>query len=262
MKPRLFDIHSHLNFPDFDNDREAVIKRMLDNDIGTICVGADKKTSQECVELAEKHDCIFASVGIHPSEIVGNLVSDIRDLAKHPKVVAIGECGLEYYRIKNKELRIKQKDILKQQIELALEVDKPLMIHCRDAHDEVIKILTTYYSQLTTRHNGNIHFFSSSWEEAQKYFDLGFTISFAGPITFTDQYDETIKKAPLDKIMIETDAPFAAPQPWRGKRNEPVYVKEIAKKIAEIKGISYDEVRAATVNNALKFFNLYGKYNN
>jgi len=238
---------------------------MLDNDIWTICVGTDKKTSKECVELAEKYDGIFASAGLHPTD--NNEEFDInfyRELARHPKVVAIGECGLDYYRIKNKELRNKQQDLFKKHIELAIELEKPLMIHCRNAHDDVIDILNSYFLIHNSKLCGNIHFFSGTWEQAQRYFDLRFMISFAGPITFACDcdYNETVKKAPLDKIMIETDAPFAAPIPYRGKRNEPLYVQEIAKKIAEIKRISYDEVREATTNNTLKFFNLYGKYKN
>lgn len=265
MKPKIFDIHSHLNFPDFNKDREEVIKRMQENNTWTICVGADRKTSQECVELAEKYENIFASVGIHPTEEtefpLGNSVSKLRQLAQHPKVVAIGECGLDYYRIQNKELRIKQQDLFKKQIELALEFNKPLIIHCRDAHDDLIVILKARLAvgqaesyKLKANLRGNIHFFSGTWEQAQKYFDLGFTISFAGPITFSNQYDEIIKNAPMDKIMIETDAPFATPAPYRGKRNEPIYAIEMAKKIAEVKNITVEEILTATTANALKLF--------
>ncbi|MEK9168506.1 MAG: TatD family hydrolase [Patescibacteria group bacterium] len=254
MRPKIFDIHSHLNFRDFDKDRENVIKQMQENGIWTICVGADKKTSQECVELAEKYENIFASVGLHPTDSDEKFSVDFyRELTKHPKVVAIGEIGLDYYRIKNQELRIKQVEIFKKQIELALETNKPLIIHCRDAHDDLIKILNTYYLIHNTNLRGNIHFFSGVWEQAKKYFNLGFSISFAGPITFTDQYDEIIKNAPLDKIMIETDSPFAAPAPYRGKRNEPGYVIEIAKKLAEIKKLPLEEIIKQTVINAEKF---------
>ncbi|MDP3014885.1 MAG: TatD family hydrolase [bacterium] len=256
MKPKLFDIHSHLNFRDFDKDREDVIRRMQENGIWTICVGADKKTSQECVELAEKYENIFASVGLHPTDSDEKFSVDYyRELAKHQKVMAIGECGLDYYRIKNKELRIKQKDLFKQHIELALELNKPLMIHCRDAHNEVLEILNSYSHCYSHSHlRGNIHFFSGAWEQAQKYFDLGFSISFAGPITFTNQYDEIIKNAPIDKIMIETDSPFAAPAPYRGKRNEPAYVVEIAKKLAEIKNSSLEKIIEQTTRNAKEVF--------
>ena len=160
-----------MNFRDFDKDRENVIKRMQENGIWTICVGADKKTSQECVELAEKYENIFASVGLHPTDSDEKFSVDFyRELTKHPKVVAIGEIGLDYYRIKNQELRIKQVEIFKKQIELALETNKPLIIHCRDAHDDLIKILNTYYLIHNTNLRGNIHFFSGVWEQAQKIF--------------------------------------------------------------------------------------------
>ena len=253
--PKLFDIHSHLNFPDFNKDRGDVIKKMKEENIWTICVGADKKTSQECVELAEKHENIFASIGLHPTD--NDEIFDIdyyRELAKHPKVVAVGETGLDYYRIENRELRIKQVEIFIKHIELALELNKPLMIHCRDAHDDVIEILKAKSLKLKANLRGNIHFFSGVWEQAQKYFDLGFSISFAGPITFSNQYNETIKNAPIDKIMIETDSPFVAPTPYRGKRNEPIYVIEIAKKLAEIKNLSLEKVIKQTTRNAKEVF--------
>jgi TatD DNase family protein len=258
MQPKIFDIHSHLNFRDFDNDREEVIKEMQKNGIWTICVGADEKTSRECVKLAEKYENIYASVGVHPTEHLGvELPSDLRKLAEHPKVVAIGECGLDF---KDRPSQVcegptfaEQQDLFKKQIELALELDKPLMIHCRDAHKEVIDIVSSFKNQ-DLRLRGNIHFFSGTWEQAKKYFELGLTISFAGPVTFANQYDETIKNAPIDKIMIETDAPFAAPVPHRGKRNEPMYVLEIAKKIAELKNMTLEEVLTATTNNALRLF--------
>lgn len=262
MKPRLFDIHSHLNFPDFDKDRDEVIKRMQENGIWTICVGADKKTSQECVELAEKYENIFASVGIHPTDnletefpsLLGNSVSKLHELARHPKVVVIGECGID---LKYQKSNLKsQKELFVKQIELALEMNKPLMIHCREAHDDLINILNSYFLIHNSKLRGNIHFFSGTWEQAQKYFGLGFTISFAGVITFARDYDEIIRKALLDKIMIETDAPFVASVPWRGQRNEPSYVIEVAKKIAEIRGITYEEIANATTENALRFFNL------
>lgn len=251
--PEFFDIHSHLNFPDFKKDQEEVIKRMLDNNIRTITVGTDKKTSEECVALSEKYDGIFSAVGLHPTDRENeNFDTDYyRKLAENPNVVAIGECGLDYFRIKNQEARIRQIEIFKKQIELAVGLDKPLIIHCRDAHNEVLEILTLYKGD---KLRGNIHFFSGNFEEAQKYISLGFSISFTGVITFAREYDEIIKKIPLEKIMIETDAPFVAPAPYRGKRNEPFYVIEVAKKIAEIKEISLEETAKITTENALKMF--------
>ena len=257
MNPKLFDIHAHVNFKEFDSDREEVIKRALDNGIWIINVGSDYESSKKAVEIADAYAGVYAAVGIHPTEAVkpplGGFTAKLKELAKHPKVVAIGECGLDLYRRKKSDLE-RQKEIFIKQIEIALELNKPLMIHCRDAHDDLINILATYYSLLSTRHNGNIHFFSGTWEQAQKYFDLGFSISFTGVITFANQYDEIIKKSPVDKIMVETDTPFVAPLPRRGQRNEPFYVQEVAKKMAEIRGISYEKVAKATTINALKLF--------
>jgi len=249
MNPKLVDTHCHLDFPDFNNNRDEAIKRALGENIWMINVGTDTKSSQKVIEIAEKYEGVFATIGLHPSEAEENFdINYYRELAKHPKVVAIGECGID---LKSQKLNLKsQIKIFEQQIELALELDKPLMIHCRDAHKEVLEILKEY------NHRGNIHFFSGTWEQAQKYFDLGFTISFTGVISFARDYDEVIKNAPLEKIMIETDAPFVAPVPFRGKRNEPLYVTEVAKKIAEIKGVSYEEIAQITTKNALRFFKL------
>jgi len=248
MNPKLVDIHAHLNFPDFDSDRDEVIRRALDEGIGIIDVGCDLKNFKKAVAIAEKYEGVFACVGLHPDEEIEKLPNDLKELARNPKVVAIGECGID---LKSQKSNLKsQKDLFIKQIELAKELDKPLMIHCRQAHKEVIEILKE------SKHYGNIHFFSGTWQEAEQYFDLGFTISFTGVITFARNYDEVIKKSPLDKIMIETDAPFVSPAPFRGKRNEPLYVKEVAKKIAEIKNLDYEEVARVTTENALRFFKL------
>ena len=252
MQPKLFDIHCHLDLPDFDKDREEVIKRALDAGIGMINVGTDYESSKKAIELAEAYAGIYATIGVHPNEL-GHLMSKLKALAKHPKVVSIGECGLDFYR--NQGNQDNQIELFKQQIELAMEVNKPLMIHCREAHKDLLEILAAFYSLHSTRYNGNIHFFSGTWEEAQQYFDLGFTISFAGPVTYdVNRITDIVSRAPVDKIMIETDSPFAAPAPFRGKRNEPFYVQEIARKIAEIKGLTYEEICKITAKNALRSF--------
>lgn len=274
---RFFDIHSHLSFPEFNDDREEVIKKALDEGGGMIIVGVSAEDSERVIKLASKYDRgVYASAGSHPDskgefdydyflKLIKNGKSE-----KGEKVVAIGECGLDYFHGKGKEARQKQKEIFIKHIELALELDKPMMIHCREAHKEMLEILSAYASP---KLRGNIHFFTGSWEQAQKYFDLGFLISFTGVITFPPQkninknceqtvnkniqpaaLNQLVKKAPLDKIMAETDAPFVAPVPYRGKRNEPLYVKEVIKKIAEIKNISYEEVAKATTENAKRLF--------
>jgi len=257
--PNLIDIHCHLNFPDFDSDRGEVIKRTLDAGMWCISVGADLKTSQESIELAEKHDGIFATVGCHPHYANEDFGLDkYRELAKYPKVVAIGECGLDYNRIKNHDSRIKnlQKDLFKKQIELSIELDKPLMIHCRDSHEDVIDILKSYFVNHNSGLRGNVHFFTGKQKHVEEYLKLGFMFSFTGLITYTKDFDKIIEKLSLEKIMLETDAPFVAPRPWRGQRSEPLHTKEVAKRISEIKNISFEEVAKQTTKNAIDFFGL------
>ncbi|MDO8555190.1 MAG: TatD family hydrolase, partial [bacterium] len=216
--------------------------------------GADAESSKKAIEIAEKYEGVFASVGVHPDSIFENFDETIfRDLIKHPKTVAIGECGLDWHANNERE---KQKELFVKQVELAIELDKPLMIHCRDAHTEVTKIFKNYKMQFGDKLRGDIHFFTGSIKEAEEYMDLGFSFSFTGVITFTDSYNEVIKFLPLEKIMIETDAPFVAPVLYRGKRCEPLYAREVAKRIAELKLIDYDKVAAVTTANAVKLFNL------
>ncbi len=259
MKFKLIDTHCHLDWDDYDKDRKEVVGRALEAGIGMISIGASLKESQDAVKIAEKYDNIFATVGMHPDEIGEDFNMDkFVELAKHPKVVGIGECGLDYYRIKNNELRImnKQKELFKTQIEVAIKVNKPLIIHCRDAHEDVLKILNSYFMIHNSKLRGVLHFFTGNFEQAKEYMELGFIFSYTGVITFTGDYDETIKKIPLEKIMVETDSPFVAPVPHRGKRNEPHYVKYVAQRIAEIKGVSFEEVAKTTTQTAIDFFGL------
>jgi len=269
MKINYFDIHSHLESSKFDKDREEVISRMKDEGIFTITVGTDLENSKKAVRLADKYENIFASIGLHPNDtrptfekVDGGQApedfneEDYIELVKNQKVVAIGECGLEFFRLgedaENEKLR--QINIFQKQIDFAVKYNKPLMIHCRDAHIETIEILEKNKKQYGDKLRGNIHFFSGDVELAKRYIDLGFTISFTGVITFADQYDEVIREIPLEKIMSETDAPFVAPEPYRGKRCEPLYVKEVVKRIAEIKGLDEEIVEKAMVGNAFEFF--------
>lgn len=249
-----------MDFSDFDPStklgasRDEVIKRALEAGIGMINIGVDLETSQKSIALAEKYDGVFAVVGIHPHDADKKIdFKELKKLAKHEKVVGIGECGLD--NVRSSTSNIEQKDIFEQQIELALELDKPLMIHCRDAHKEVLEILKEYKNNEASL-RCNIHFFSGNWEQAQEYLKLGFSLSFDGPITFSHDYDETIKNMPLGRIMAETDSPFAAPVPYRGQRNEPLYVQEVVKRIAEIKVISFEEAAKQTTKNAITFFGL------
>ncbi|MBM2817497.1 MAG: Hydrolase, TatD family [Parcubacteria group bacterium] len=273
------DIHSHISFPDFDGDREAVIGRMKEKNIWAIDVGTNFENSKKASENSAANQEIYASAGLHPTDD-GSEVFDAaayKKLFANPKILAVGECGLDYFRgtqfqisrpqrlsvamagvakLKTQNYKERQKEIFEKQIDLALELDKPLMVHCRDAYDDLLEILYSYSAERGSKLRGNMHFFAGSWEVAKKFLDLGFTLSFTGVITFTRDYDEVIKNVPIDMIMAETDSPFVAPLPYRGKRNEPIYVAEVVKKIAEIRGEDMDKIREQILKNSLRTFDL------
>jgi len=252
VRLKYFDSHCHLHFPQFDADRDAVLARMKEKDMGAVLIGTDLQTSITALELARQHDFLWASVGLHPNDEEEFDVSKYEALAQDSKVVAIGECGLDYFRSKP----IGQKERFEKQIALAKKLNKTLVVHCRNAHDDMLDILSNSPELKNKNLTVVMHFFTGSGELAQKYLDLGCYLSFPGPVTYTDMYDESILICPLDKMLIETDAPFAAPVPFRGKRNEPAYVIEVAAKIAVVKGISVEEVAQATAKNAKKVFGL------
>lgn len=289
---KLFDSHTHVQFAAFNEDREAVIKRALEKGVWLVNVGTQRDTSIKAVELANHYpEGVWATVGLHPihtektfhdeqelglppasSDIAlvaealakdrGGFTSrqEIFDngyylhLALEPKVVAVGECGLDYYRLGEGTKKI-QKEVFIKQIELAFVVKKPLMIHCRQAYSDLLRILHAH-SKILNSPPGITHFFSGDKEEAKKLLGMGFYFSFGGVITFTKDYDEVVKYIPLEKILLETDAPYVPPTPYRGKRNEPVYVAEVAARLAELKNISLEEAAAQTTENAQKIFSL------
>lgn len=275
--PKYIDIHSHVNFTAFDIDRDEVIKRALDNDTWVINVGTQVDTSRQAVEIANNHkEGVYAIIGLHPihtgksfhdKQELGDEGSEFtsrgevfdkniyRELLKDDKVVAIGECGLDYYRTEMESIENQKKAFI-EQIELANEIGKPLMLHIRDAYSDALQILKEY-----AKVKGVVHFFAGSLENAKDFIDFGFSLSFTGAITYPPRkngkncdYVEIIKSIPLDMILTDTDSPYIAPVPYRGKRNEPVYVKEIVKKIAEIKGLPEIEVAEAIIANAKKLF--------
>jgi len=259
--PLYFDAHSHLNDPQFAEDGAAVLDRMREAGVWSIVVGTDKKMSEDAVSLANENEDIFASIGLHPTDNNGEIWDDAiyRELAKSKKVVAIGECGLDYSRVpeeKRKEENARQKALFETQTEFAVSHGLPLMIHCREAHADLLDLLASKKREYGDKLRGNIHFFSEGMETAKKYFDLDFTISFTGVITFTHDYDEAVKYAPLDRILSETDSPYVAPAPYRGKRNEPIYVQEVVKTIAKIRNEDYETVRTAMVKNTLRIFKI------
>jgi TatD DNase family protein len=257
---RYIDTHSHFNLSQFDSDREAAIARMVAADVGTFCIGVDEETSAKAVELASKYDNIWAIVGQHPTEWVQEFDLDaFISLAGQPKVVAIGECGLDYFREREQGHKDEQKKLFRLQIELAIETKLPLMLHIRpqansmNAYDDALELLKAYkkdHPKLT----GTSHFFVGDQRIAQEFLDLGFYISFSGVITIFPEYDDIVRFVPLDRILPETDAPFASPLPWRGQRCEPQYVTEVVKKIAEIKELPLEDVQRQLLQNTKTLF--------
>lgn len=240
------------------------MKKLRDFDVKTINIGTDLEESKKAFILAKKYpDLLWASVGLHPNDnLKENFdIEKYRELAKDEKVVAIGECGLDYFRSPSEAEITRQKEIFAKQIELAKGLNKPLILHCRpsvgaqDAYKDAIEILKYKNLDISTG-NGVAHFFSGSKETAKKFLDLGFYISFAGPITFASEYREIVEFVPMDRILIETDAPFAPPAPHRGRRNEPAYVEFIARQVAEWKNLDFEKVSEQTTKNAIKLFNI------
>jgi len=260
MKPKFFDIHSHINDEKFDGDIVDVVKRMDSEDVWTIVVGTDRRSSQLAAQISCFYDNIFSSIGIHPTDNTAEHFNEpyFDELAESDNVVAVGECGLDYFRAKDEseEEKRRQKKLFEKQLEFAIKINRPLMIHCRNAHSDMLDILNSKKKEHGDLLRGNIHFFSEDTETAKKYFDLGFAISFTGVLTFTNDYDEVVEYSPFDKIMSETDSPYVSPVPHRGERNEPVYVKEVVKRIADIKNEEYIKVEKAMVSNAFRVFNI------
>lgn len=270
MKPKFFDIHAHVNDGAFDGDREAVFARMEENSVWSIQVGTDRKTSQDVATIAAFVDTgVYASVGVHPIDDRHDYFNSdyFEELAKGRNVVAIGECGLDYSQLDEVTdiplEKKRQRELFERQIDFAVAHNLPLMIHCRDndksqadAHRDILAILNARKAEDGELLRGNIHFFSQTIAIAREYFALDFTISFTGVTTFTHEYDEVIRLSPLDRIMSETDCPYVAPIPYRGKRNEPIFVMEVVKKIAEIRNEDYETVREALVQNALRVFRI------
>lgn len=300
----MIDTHCHIQFNAYKNDADEVIKRCAEKDLVMNAVGTQKDTSAAAVALAEKYPFIYASIGLHPIHLFSTHIDEeeskflsreeefdykyYKKLGQSPKVIAIGECGLDLYRLpsgKNKEeVLAKQKQTFTGQYKLAQELNLPMVIHVREAHEEMLALLrslchpkqsegslssgqrdssATPQNDKQKQINGVIHCYTGNWHYAQKYLDLGLHLGFTGVITFkpkkTDprtQLDllEVVESCPLDRILIETDAPYLAPQTYRGKRCEPWMVEEVAKKIAEIKNLSLAKVVEATTKNAKKLF--------
>jgi TatD DNase family protein len=291
---QLFDSHAHPHFAAYGEDSDEVIQRALDSGVNMLAVGTHLNTSKNTIECAEKYDGVWASIGLHPVHVTDGyfdpnedpspsektiaMVNDFkaptfqrraevydveayRALAgSSKKVVAIGECGLDYYRLegsdKEKEkIKVQQRAIFEQQAQLAAELDLALVVHCREAHDDVFEILKSTkekYPQL----RGVIHCFTGTPEEARRHLSLGFYISFSGIITFAHDWDEFISETPLTHLLVETDCPYLTPVPYRGKRNEPAFVEHTVRHMAKLKGTTFEEVARVTCQNALALFQI------
>ena len=277
----LIDTHAHLNFREFRDDARDIIDVTLKEDIWMILVGSSYKTSVRAVEYAQPYEeGVYAAVGLHPVHLENSVVSEnkiekyefrikaedfqldqYRKLAQDEKVVAIGEIGLDYYHLdpeKNiSETKAKQKQAFQAQLDLACTLDLPVIIHCREAHLDMLEILKNFRKTDKSKNfRGVMHCFSGDLDLARKYFDLGLSISFTGLITFAHNWDKMICEMPLDKLLIETDCPYLTPVPHRGGRNEPRFVKYVAEKIANLRNIGLDEVAEATTRNARSLFQI------
>ncbi|MFD1021133.1 TatD family hydrolase [Thalassobacillus hwangdonensis] len=253
----LFDTHVHLNARQFNEDREEVIRRAKETGVEyMVVVGFDRETIPLAIEIAESHKNIYAAVGWHPVDAIDMEESDLawlEELSAHPKVVALGEMGLDYHW--DKSPKDVQKEVFRKQIALAKKVNMPIIIHNREATNDIVTILK---EENAAEVGGIMHCYSGPADIAKQCVDMNFMISLGGPVTFKNAKEpkEVAAAIDLEHLLIETDCPFLAPHPNRGKRNEPAYVKLVAEQIAELKGLSYEEVTAKTTENALKFFGI------
>jgi TatD DNase family protein len=271
---RLTDTHCHLDYHKFDPDREAVIGRAKAAGLIRLLVpGLDHRSSREAVRLTESNQSVYAAVGFHPTDLDNfseQAFAEVQELAKHPKVVAVGEIGLDYYWVKEEEKRAAQREILKRQLAFAASINKPVIIHMREEKDawfggasaDLLDILAAWHGNLKTSNPpladrpGVLHSFNGTLETAQKVIAMNFFIGVTGPVTYksAEQKRAIIYQLPITKLLIETDSPFLAPVPHRGKRNEPAFVREIADKIAGIKSRNLEEVAAVMTDNAARLF--------
>lgn len=269
------DVHTHVNLAAFADDWEETSQRALEAGVAFINIGTQQGTAKKAVEMADHFEGgVYAIVGLHPIHTSKSyhdkkeLGEDqkgftsrgeefdekfYRELLQDPKVVGVGECGLDYYRLEPESIK-RQKKAFEAQIDLANKVNKPLMLHIRegkggDAYGDACDILNS-----SAKVKGNAHFFAGTYKQAKRFWDIGFSVSFTGVITFADQYDEVVKSAPLDMVHAETDAPYVAPVPHRGKRNEPLYVIEVVRRIAELRGKSLEKVSTQLRKNAKMLF--------
>lgn len=296
MQFNFIDTHCHVHFQAYKDDMDEVVKRSLEEGVAMITIGTQSTTSKNGIALAEKYDGVWATIGLHPNHLhkqeffddnelppeqreVGKIKTRsedfdpeyYRELVKHPKVVAIGEFGLDYYRIPPETPKDKliedQKAACQAQLKFASEFDKPVVIHCRpeeddarnqlpEAHRDQADLIEEEINAGGLKKRGVIHSYTGSAKEAERYRSLGFYVGINGILFFSKKLQQAVKEIPLEQIVVETDAPYLTPPPNRGKRNEPRFVKFVAEKIAELKGVNIDKIAEATNANAVKLFNL------
>lgn len=262
--PSITDTHCHLNLNSFQQDLAEIIERARQAGIVRILIPAiDLETSRSAVDLSERYDFLFAAVGVHPNDALtwdSGTRDELRQLAQHPKVVAIGEIGLDYYR--DHSPRSTQMKVFREQLELALETHKPVILHNRSAMEDLWPIMQEWRQVLRDSDSellqrpGVFHAFDGGFEIAQQIISEGFYLGVGGPVTFTNARDRhaLTAKIPLDHVLLETDAPYLTPHPWRGRRNEPGYIPLICRKLSEIHGLHYDDVAQMTTQNANLLF--------
>jgi TatD DNase family protein len=256
----LVDTHCHLDFDRFDPDRDQIVSRAKAAGLRRILnPGIDVESSRSTLRLAEKYECVYAAVGMHPnSSLLWDTGSrkELEAMAAHPKVVAIGEIGLDYYR--DRAPWEVQRKVFREQLSIAKMAEMPVIIHCRQAGEDAIEILTEWYEDLISSKSvlaenpGVFHSFSEDVDFAREVLSINFRIGITGPITFekADKLHRVVQKIPLDRLLVETDAPFLTPHPFRGKRNEPSYVRYVVEKIAELRSSDIKSISRATAKNA------------
>ena len=257
MEKILFDTHCHIDEDRFDQDRSQVLERMVQAGVGyCVCVGSDMDSSRRSMTFAQQMPNVYAAVGIHPHEAKYFKQDDLvtlRSWFRNPKVVALGEIGLDYYY--DHSPREAQKEACLMQMALGYEMNMPVIYHVRDAHGDMLDLMKSQRGKLP---GGILHCYSGSWETAKEYLRLGYYISIAGPVTFKKAPSqwEVAQNVPLDRLLVETDSPYLSPEPMRGRRNEPAYVRHVAEKIASLRGIPLEELAIATTLNAKAVYGL------
>jgi TatD DNase family protein len=262
---KYFDAHSHIQFPPYDEDRDALIASMKEEEIGAMVVGVDMDSSRKAVALAAAHENLFASIGLHPNDTPDEPFdrAGFLELLAHEKVIAIGECGLDNFRPEDPDgEKARQRSVFESHVQLAIEAGKPLMIHARpskgtmDAYRDLIDILASYKKEHGEKLWGDIHFFVGGVEEARELIALDFTLSYTAVLTFTHDYDDVVRFAPMTHLLSETDSPYVAPAPNRGKRNDPRAVKSVVEAIAGIRGEGLEKVRVDILQNVERVFKI------